>query len=61
MKKQSTNVIAFIVALLIIAGLVCVAIFGIGEVMPGVFDEGGVTKGLDLVGGSSVTYQAKAE
>ena len=61
MKKQSTNVIAFIVALLIIAGLVCVAIFGIGEVMPGVFDEGGVTKGLDLVGGSSIVYEADTE
>lgn len=57
MKKQSTNVIAFIVALLVIAGLVCVALFGIGS-MPGVFDEGGVTKGLDLVGGSSIVYEA---
>lgn len=60
MKKQSTNVIAFIVALLIIAGLVFVAFNGVGS-MPGVFDEGGVTKGLDLVGGSYIVYEADTE
>lgn len=60
MKKQSTNVIAFIVALAVIAALVCIAIFGIGN-MPGVFDEGGVTKGLDLVGGSYIVYEADVE
>ena len=57
MKKQSTNVIAFIVALALIAVLVYIAVFGIGD-MPGVFDEGGVTKGLDLVGGSYIVYEA---
>ncbi len=61
MKKQSTNVIAFIVALVIIAGLVFVAICGIGDVMPGVFDEGGVTMGLDLVGGSYIVYEADTD
>ncbi|MBQ7820761.1 MAG: protein translocase subunit SecD [Clostridia bacterium] len=61
MKKQSTNVIAFIVALCIIAGLVFVAVFGIGDFMPGVFEEGGVTKGLDLVGGSYIVYEADIE
>ena len=60
MKKQSTNVLAFIIAILVIAGLVCVAIFGVGD-MPGVFDEGGVTQGLDLVGGSYIVYEADAE
>ena len=60
MKKQSTNVLAFILAILVIAGLVCVAIFGVGD-MPGVFDEGGVTQGLDLVGGSYIVYEADAE
>lgn len=60
MKKQSTNVIAFIVALVIIAGLAYVAICGVGS-MPGVFEEGGVTKGLDLVGGSYIVYEADVE
>ncbi len=60
MKKQSTNVLAFILAVLVIAGLVCVAIFGVGDI-PGVFDEGGVTQGLDLVGGSYIVYEADVE
>lgn len=60
MKKQSTNVIAFIVALLVIAALVFVSVCGVGK-MPGVFDEGGVSKGLDLVGGSSIVYEADVE
>lgn len=60
MKKQSTNVIAFIVALLVIAALVFVSACGVGK-MPGVFDEGGISKGLDLVGGSSIVYEADVE
>lgn len=60
MKKQSTNVIAFIVAVAVIAVLVYIAVFGVGS-MPGVFEEGGVTKGLDLVGGSYIVYEADVE
>lgn len=61
MKKQSTNIIVFIVSLVVIALLVLVAVFGIKGVMPGVFDEGGVTMGLDLVGGSYIVYEADTE
>ena len=47
MKTKGQNVLAFVLAIVIIAFVVYVAAFGLGD-FQGCFDEDGVTKGLDL-------------
>ncbi|MDD4164117.1 MAG: protein translocase subunit SecD [Eubacteriales bacterium] len=62
--QRAVSVSRFILILLCIGLLVSVAVFGfsIGEKgMEGVFEEGTITLGLDLAGGSSITYQANTE
>lgn len=59
--QRAVSVSRFILLLLCIGLLISVAICGlsIGETtMGGVFEEGTITLGLDLAGGSSITYQA---
>ncbi len=53
MKK---SIIVLILVLLIVAGLIYTALFGIGKFVQPVKD--GVVLGLDLVGGSEITYEA---
>ena len=63
MKQKGIAI--FMIALLVIGGLATLTFYGIpninGYKVPSVFDEGGITKGLDLVGGSSITYEADTE
>lgn len=47
----------FVLAVLLIAGILAVALFGVGPI-DGILDEDGVRKGLDLVGGSVIVYEA---
>lgn len=61
MKK---GIFSFTAVVLIIAGLCMTAIFGVGigdnQLIPSVFDgENGIRRGLDLVGGSTITYEAE--
>lgn len=62
MKK---SILSFVAVLVIIALLCCTAAFGltIGPVsLPSVLDEeNGIRRGLDLVGGSSITFEAVLE
>ncbi len=57
---MAKNVIGFIVSVLLIVGVCIVALVGVGPI-DGVLDEGGVRKGLDLVGGSVIVYEADLE
>ncbi len=54
---MTKHVISFICAILVIAGIVLVALFGVGPV-EGILEENAVRKGLDLVGGSVIVYEA---
>lgn len=60
MKK---SILSFVAVLLVIVLLCCTAIFGltVGPVhIPNVLDEeNGIRRGLDLVGGSSITFEAQ--
>ncbi len=57
MKK---SVCVFILILLVIALLAVTAVFGIDAIgLKSSFDDDGIRKGLDLVGGSSITYEAQ--
>ncbi len=59
MKK---SVCSFVLMLLCIVLVSVVALFGVSELgLPGVFDENAINKGLDLAGGSSVTYVAEPD
>lgn len=58
------GIFSFTAVLLIIAGLCGIAIFGVSigdkNFIPSVFDgENGIRRGLDLVGGSTITYEAE--
>lgn len=55
MKTRSQNVIAFVLAIVLIACVAVVAAFGFGD-FKGCFDEDGVTMGLDIAGGTSIIY-----
>ena len=57
---MAKNLLGFILAILVIVGVAVVALFGVGPI-DGVLDEGGVRKGLDLVGGSVIVYEADLE
>lgn len=62
-KKQMKNsVCSLILTLLCIVLAVLVALFGVNAFnIGGVFEENSISKGLDLVGGSSVTFKAILE
>ncbi len=59
---KATSVARFILLLLVIAALMVFAIFGVyitdDAQLHGIFEEGTIRLGLDLAGGSSITYQA---
>ncbi len=59
---KATSVARFILLLLVIAALMAFAIFGVyitdDAQLHGIFEEGTIRLGLDLAGGSSITYQA---
>ena len=57
---MTKHVIGFILSVLLIVGVCIVALFGVGPI-DGILDEGGVRKGLDLVGGSVIVYEADLE
>lgn len=54
------HTLGFVISILLIVGVCIVALVGIGPV-DGILDEGGVRKGLDLVGGSVIVYEADLE
>ena len=54
MAKNLTKLIS---AFLVIAILAYVALCGIGDFLPGVFDDGAIRKGLDLAGGTLLVYE----
>lgn len=56
MKTKGQNIVAFVLAVIIIAGLVYTAAFGPGEVYDGCFDKDAVTLGLDIAGGARIVY-----
>ena len=51
------SVITLVATLLVIALFGYTALFGLGSLLPGTID--GVILGLDLVGGSEITYEAQ--
>ena len=51
------HTIGFIIGILLICGIFAVALVGVGPV-EGILDENAVRKGLDLVGGSVIVYEA---
>jgi protein-export membrane protein SecD len=57
------SILSFVAVLLVIALLCCTAVFGltVGPIqIPNVLDEeNGIRRGLDLVGGSSITFEAQ--
>ncbi len=59
---MKNSICSFILVLLCTVLVAAVALLGISAIdLPGVFDENAVSKGLDLVGGSSVTYIAEPD
>ncbi len=50
----------FTIAILLTIAVVAVALIGVGP-LDGILDEGAVRKGLDLVGGSVIVYEAELE
>lgn len=59
---MKNSVCSLILTLLCITLVVLVALFGIhGTSLAGVFEEDTISKGLDLVGGSSITFKAIPE
>ena len=57
-KRKSTFI--FFISILIIGALAYVSLFGLGD-FSGILDEGGINKGLDLIGGSLIVYEAELE
>ena len=59
---MKNSVCSLILTLLCITLVVLVALFGVpGTALSGVFEEDTISKGLDLVGGSSITFKAIPE
>ena len=59
---MKNSVCSFILTLLCITLAVLVALFGVDAFnLGGVFEDGTISKGLDLVGGSSITFKAIPE
>ena len=59
MKTKGQNTVDFILAIVIIAGLLYVSAFGVGDYFGGVFTEGTIRQGLDLAGGTRIVYAAE--
>ena len=57
MRTKGQNLMALVAALVLIALVCAIALLGVGS-MPGIFEEGAINKGLDLVGGSRIVYEA---
>lgn len=59
---MKNSVCSFVLMLLLVVLVTAVAVFGIGAFnLPGAFDDDAISKGLDLVGGSSITYVAQPD
>ena len=59
---MKNSVCSLILTLLCITLVVLVALFGVpATALSGVFEEDTISKGLDLVGGSSITFKAIPE
>ena len=59
---MKNSVCSFILMLLLVALFVTTAFYGVSDIgLKSVLDDDAINKGLDLVGGSSVTYQAKPD
>ncbi len=54
---MAKHIAGFALAVLLIVGVIVVALIGVGPI-DGILDEDGVRKGLDLVGGSVIVYEA---
>ena len=61
MQTKQKSIIKFSVMLILIILLSLIAVFGLGDALPGVFTEGAINEGLDLVGGSYIVYEADVE
>lgn len=59
MKTKGQNTVAFILAIVIILGLLYVSAFGVNNLFGGVFTEGTIRQGLDLAGGTRIVYAAE--
>lgn len=63
-RSMGKSILSFALVIAFIAGLCCLALFGvnIGSFhIPSVSDQDGIRRGLDLVGGSSIMYEAMPE
>ena len=59
---MKNSVCSFVLMLLCVALFVTTALYGISDLgLKSVLDDDAINKGLDLVGGSSITYQAKPD
>lgn len=59
---MKNSVCSFVLMLLLVVLVTAVAVFGISAFnLPGAFDDDAISKGLDLVGGSSITYVAQPD
>lgn len=59
MKNKVASLVLILFCVVLVAAI---AVFGIGAIdLPGVFEKDAVKKGLDLVGGSSITYIAEPD
>lgn len=59
---MKNSVCSFVLMLLLVVLVTAVAVFGISAFnLPGAFDDDAISKGLDLVGGSSITYVAEPD
>ena len=61
MNSKQKSIVKLTAVLVVIALLVLLALVGVGDALPGVFSEGAINKGLDLVGGSYIVYEAEVE
>ena len=59
-KTKSKSTFIFVLAVLIIGAVAYVSLFGVWD-FKGILDEGGINKGLDLIGGSLIVYEAELE
>ena len=55
-KTKGQNVVAFVLAIVIIAAVCYSAAFGLGDLFSGCFDDDAVTLGLDIAGGARIVY-----
>lgn len=61
MQTKQKSIIKFCGMLILIILLSLITVFGLGDALPGVFTEGAINEGLDLVGGSYIVYEADVE